>query len=524
MQQLPIGIQSFSRLRQGDFLYIDKTPMVDLMVNGAGRYFLSRPRRFGKSLLVDTLRCLFEGHQALFAGLYIEPRWDWSQRFPVIKLDFAQGTIHSMEDFNSWVQNQLQSNAERLALDVKPHTNPGIYLVNLIKAARQENPAGVVVLVDEYDKPILDNIEQLQTAAQIREGLKNLYSVLKSEDEHLRFVLMTGVTKFSKVSLFSGLNQLNDITLDARYSTLCGYTQSDLEQHFAEHLQGVNWQELKTWYNGYQFSGQAVYNPFDILLFIDKGQVYRNYWFETGSPSFLVKLFQQQHYFLPNLDKLEVGEEILSSFDIEQINPITLLFQAGYLTLAGQPRYIAGQNFYPLKIPNQEVRQALFNLLADFYTQCPADQRVQMQQDLDAALHHGQLDKLEQKIKALFAGIPWRNFTHNKLADSEGYYASVLYAYFSSLNAEIVPEDISNRGQADLAIKLGDYIYVMEIKRDTSLEYTTQTPNPALAQIQERGYSQKYLASGKTVIELGLVFNTHARNLVQMDGGIRSSD
>ncbi|NCA89958.1 MAG: hypothetical protein EOM92_13890, partial [Gammaproteobacteria bacterium] len=207
----------------------------------------------------------------------------------------------------------------------------------MIRHARDRHGQPVVVLVDEYDKPILDNIDRPEAAADIREGLKNLYSVLKAEDANLRFVFMTGVTKFSMASLFSDLNHLHNITLSPRHATICGYTQHDLETTFAAHLAGVDWAELRRWYNGYGFLGEAVYNPFDILLFISEGHSYRNYWFETGNPSFLIKLFQRQRYFLPDLEQLEVevNEEILDSFDVERINPITLLFQSGYLTVIG---------------------------------------------------------------------------------------------------------------------------------------------------------------------------------------------
>ena len=518
LQKLPIGIQTFSRIREGDFVYIDKTPMIAEMVHGAGRYFLSRPRRFGKSLLVDTLRCLFQGRKALFTGLYIENRWDWSVAYPVIKIDFADGNLHSLEALNARIDGLLRLNAEQLGIEEQSGWDlPGRFGA-LIRQAAKHYGQPAVVLIDEYDKPILDNIDQPDLAAQMRDGLKNLYSVLKGQDEHLRFIFMTGVTKFSKVSLFSGLNQLRDLTLSQSFATLCGYTQADLENQFAGHLQGVNWQQLKDWYNGYQFLGEPVYNPYDILLFISEGHRYRNYWFETGSPAFLIKLFQQRQYFLPDLEIIEVGEEILDSFDVENISPITLLFQSGYLTIRESVTRFGGQPFYKLRHPNQEVRQSFATQLAGSYSQQPAEMRNKIQHHLHDALASGDLPALEAHIKALFAGIPWRTFTQNELADNEGWYASVLYAFFSSLNARITPEDISHHGQADLTIELGDFIYVMEIKRDNRAEVQLQTPNPALQQIQARGYSRKYLVSGKQVIELGLVFHTGSRNLVQMDG------
>ena len=367
----------------------------------------------------------------------------------------------------------------------------------LIMACQASTGQKVVVLVDEYDKPILDNIEDLAVAQQMREGLKDLYAVLKTQDANLRFVFMTGVTKFSKVSLFSGLNQLKDISLSPRFATICGYTQTDLETTFAEPLAGVDWAKLKQWYNGYNFLGDSVYNPYDILLFLSEDHSYRNYWFETGSPSFLIKLFQQQRYFLPDLASIRVGEEILDSFDVERINPITLLYQSGYLTIDHSYRDAMEELGFVLKVPNREVQSALHVHLISGYANLQEQSKTLRE--------------------SLFAAIPWRNFTNNDLPETEGYYASVLYAFFASLNATIIPEDISNHGQADLTVMLGDYIYVMEIKRDDAVEYQTQQPSPALEQIRSRGYADKYQASGKTVLELGLIFNSHARNLVQMD-------
>ena len=429
----------------------------------------------------------------------------------------------------------------------------------------------MVVLVDEYDKPILDNIDRPEAAADIREGLKNLYSVLKAEDANLRFVFMTGVTKFSMASLFSDLNHLHNITLSPRHATICGYTQHDLETTFAAHLAGVDWAELRRWYNGYGFLGEAVYNPFDILLFISEGHSYRNYWFETGNPSFLIKLFQRQRYFLPDLEQLEVSEEILDSFDVERINPITLLFQSGYLTVVGTSTR-RGRLIFHLAVPNQEVRLALHDQLITGYTGIE-NERLRLQDGLYAALTTGDVPALLAAIRRLFAGIPWRNFTGNDLAEAEGYYASVLYAFLASLDAQIIPEDISNQGQVDLTVRIAGYTYVVEIKlrRDAvpagpadrsvtrraararavgamgvvasgtvvqdegerpvmvtqgecegewpgSLRASQNGENPALTQIQARGYSAKYRgAPGKGLFEVGLVFGRAKRNLVQAD-------
>ncbi|MTW23159.1 AAA family ATPase, partial [Allochromatium palmeri] len=449
---------------------------------------------------------------------------------PVIVLNFAAGVIQGRAQLDEMLAEHLRANQRRLGLTCESHSLAGCF-AELIERAHTHYGQPVVVLVDEYDKPILDNIDHPERAAEIREGLKNLYSVLKAQDAHLRFVFMTGVTKFSKVSLFSGLNQLNDITLAPRFATICGYTQQDLETTFADHLAGVDWDEVRRWYNGYAFLGEPVYNPYDILLFIDKGHSFRNYWFETGSPSFLIKLFQRRRYFLPSLEQIEVSEEILDSFDIERINPVTLLFQSGYLTVESTEQ-TWGELTFRLRIPNQEVRTALNNQFIDAYADISIE-RLRYKAGLAEALTQGDLPALVAAIKRLFAGIPWRNFTGNDLPESEGYYASVLYAFLASLNAEIIPEDLTNHGQADLTVRIAGYTYVMEFKlergaaaskgvaeetEDAAEAEPAEVANPALAQIQARGYSEKYRGTpGRGLFEVGLVFGSAARNLIQAD-------
>jgi hypothetical protein len=530
LRLLPIGVQTFSQIIEWGYAYVDKTAHALALIEQGKAYFLSRPRRFGKSLFVDTLKEVFEGREELFRGLHIHDRWDWEQRHPVIVLNFAAGVIQSRTQLDEMLAEHLRANQRRLGLTCESHSLAGCF-AELIERAHTHYGQPVVVLVDEYDKPILDNIDHPERAAEIREGLKNLYSVLKAQDAHLRFVFMTGVTKFSKVSLFSGLNQLRDITLSPQFATLCGYTQHDLESTFGGHLQGVDWDKVRRWYNGYAFLGEPVYNPYDILLFISENHSFRNYWFETGSPSFLIKLFQRRRYFLPSLEQIEVSEEILDSFDIERINPVTLLFQSGYLTVESTEQ-TWGELTFRLRIPNQEVRTALNNQFIDAYADISIE-RLRYKAGLAEALTQGDLPALVAAIKRLFAGIPWRNFTGNDLPESEGYYASVLYAFLASLNAEIIPEDLTNHGQADLTVRIAGYTYVMEFKldrgaaaskvvaedtEDAAEAESAEVANPALAQIQARGYSEKYRgAPGRGLFEVGLVFGSAARNLIQAD-------
>jgi hypothetical protein len=513
LKNLPLGISTLSLLLESNGIYVDKTEYAFNLIKSPGRFFLSRPRRFGKSLFVDTLKEIFEGNQKLFEGLYIHDKWDWTKKYPVIKLDFAGGEVRNREELDVRILNMLRENGQRLGLRMDSTDLAGKF-IDLISGVASKYGQRAVVLVDEYDKPLLDNVHNPEMAKEIRSGLKNLYSVLKSQDANLQFVFMTGVTKFSKVSLFSGVNQLKDITLSKSYSSICGYTDIDLQEHFSEYLAGSDPEEVKQWYNGYNWTGsESVYNPYDILLFLSEEKVFRNYWFETGSPTFLIELFRKNQYFLPDLENIEVFQRTLSSFEIESLNPLTLLFQAGYLTI--EKTFIEREKLvYRLKIPNQEVRLALNDYFIEDYTGISADLKNR-QDDLYNALSTGNIASFEQHIRSLFAGIPWRNFTNNDLANFEGYYASVLYAFFASLNAQIIPEDITNRGQADMTILLGNHIYVMEIK---VVDHLPEGNNQALQQIIQRNYAEKYRnRERKTVHEVGLVFNKTVRNLVQAD-------
>ena len=518
MQPLPLGINTLASIRSNDMVYVDKTEMALSLIKYPGRFFLSRPRRFGKSLFVDTLKEIFEGNRDLFQGLFIENKWDWSTSFPVIKIDFSEGTLQNREELDERIRIILKENGRRLGVTYDESADiPGIF-ADLIRESVKAFGQPAIVLVDEYDKPLLDNIDHPDSAVAMREGVKNLYSVLKGQDANLRFVFMTGVSKFCKVSLFSGVNQLDDITLDARYSALCGYTQSDLETSFADHLAGTDREKLKHWYNGYKwFGNDAVYNPYDILLFISKGHTYRSYWFETGTPSFLVKLFQRNRYFLPDLENIEVGEEVLSSFDVERINPVTLLFQTGYLTIDSYNDDI-GELLYTLKLPNLEVRKALNTALINGFAQLDNTQ-YSIKRDLLETLRNGRTQEFFAVITRLFASIPWRNFTNNDIADFEGYYASVLYAFFASLDGRVIPEDITNHGQADLTVIFDDHVYVMEIK---VVKAESVDDNTALKQVIEKNYAQKYKGlPGKQVHELGLVFSSTTRNLILGGEGIQ---
>jgi len=523
LKNLPIGISTLKTIIEEDMIYIDKTEDAYNLIKTQGRIFLSRPRRFGKSLFLDTLKEIFGGNKELFKGLYIYDKWNWDKKYPVIKIDFAGGIVKSTEELNDKISAIINRNKAKFDIDCKEKGISNIFS-ELIEKITEKYDNKVVILVDEYDKPLLDNIEEPNKVKEIKEGLKSFYSVIKEQDANLQFVFLTGVSKFSRVSIFSGINNLNDITLDANFATICGYTQNDINTSFKEHLIDVDRDKLKEWYNGYNFLGEHVYNPFDILLFINKGKIYKNYWFETGTPTFLVKLITKNRYFLPDLNNINAGEEILSSFEIENIEIVTLLFQSGYLTIA--EKYIYRDEVrYHLAFPNREVKVSLNKYLIQGLTLI-SEKKDMYADETYAPLISGDLPGLESAIKRLFASIPYRNFTNNELLESEGYYASVLYAFFSAINCEIIPEDISNKGQADMTIKLGNFIYVMEIKvtstslstSSTNIKGDTNKINSALAQIVEREYSEKYKGiPNKKVFELGIIFSQAERNIVSFD-------
>ncbi|WPD21725.1 MAG: ATP-binding protein [Candidatus Electrothrix scaldis] len=508
-QKLPIGIQTFADIRTDNYCYVDKTPLIARLVEQGRFYFLSRPRRFGKSLLVDTIAQAFSGKKDLFQGLYLEDNWDWSVTHPVIKLDFTQGILESRNRLNQRVVRMLHLQAEEYNLSLASDS-PDHCLEEMIVRLYRKSGQQVVVLVDEYDKPILDNITDAAKAAELREGLRNIYSVLKAQGAHLRFVLLTGVSKFSKVSLFSGLNNLEDITLDARFSGLCGYTQEELETGFADYLDGVDLEQVKKWYNGYNFLGDSVYNPFDILLYF-RNREFRPYWFETGTPSFLVRMLMEKKMFIPELENLTADEELLSSFDVDYIAPESLLFQTGYLTITGREQLFDEEYIYHLGFPNHEVRKSLSGSILHWYSQELASLK-RNQVALFRALQANNFAALEEIFHAFFASIPHDWYRKNELSGYEGYYCSVVYCYFAALGLHVRPEDVTNLGRIDLTVCFEERVYIFEFKVNELTE-----PGCALEQIKEKRYAEKYQGQGKEIWLIGVEFSRTERNISRVE-------
>ena len=513
-RKLPIGIQTFRTIREDDGYYVDKTPFIRRLVDEGTHYFLSRPRRFGKSLLVDTIKELFEGDEPLFRGLAVHDEWDWSARHPVVRFDFSQGDYKQADYLHANVSAQLDR-AERTAAVASRYSTAPERFGDLIEALHERTGRRVAVLVDEYDKPILDALEKPATARANRDYLRGLYSTVKFADAHIAFSLFTGVGKFSKVNLFSGLNNLKDITLDPRYSAICGYTEADLDTVFAPELSGLDRGEIRDWYNGYNWLGaEKVYNPFDILLLFD-ARKFRAWWFETGTPAFLLDTLVSRGVSAAGLDDLLSNDDLLSTFDVDDIATEALLFQTGYLTIRGEVD-LGGQSFYRLGYPNREVRQSLNESLLR-RLQGPSNQ-VAHNIRLRKALLANDFAALESLFKALFAGIPYQWHTKNDIADYEGYYASVFYSCFAALGMEVTVEDSTSHGRLDMAVVFNDHVYLFEFKVvESTSEGAAASPATALAQLRERGYADKYRASGRPIHLIGVEFSKETRNVAAFE-------
>ncbi|ADR19315.1 ATP-binding protein [Calditerrivibrio nitroreducens] len=506
MKKLPIGIQTLREIIEDNYIYIDKTEDAYKLTQEYKYVFLSRPRRFGKSLFLDTLKELFEGNKKLFEGLYIYDKWNWDEKYPVIKISWA-GDLQTLENVKQVALYIFKLNQENLGISCDNTTDPGSCFRDLIHKAYKKYGKKVVILIDEYDKPILDVIENAEQAKINREFLRGLYSIIKDNDAYIRFAFLTGVSKFSKASIFSGLNMLTDISLNPRYGNICGYTQRDIETSFKDYFVDLDMERVKRWYNGYNFLKDNLYNPFDILQFISNGFVFDNYWFETGTPSFLIKLIKERRYFLPKLTNFIVDDKILSSFDVEEIDIEVLLYQSGYLTIEKMIQNELLQSIeYKLKIPNIEVQISLNDYIINYLFK--TDTRIK--DPLIKSLYYGKPEELKDTLIALFASIPYNNYTNNELKLYEGFYASVVYSYLASLGVDLIGEDVTNKGRIDLTVFVSDKVYIMEFKVDG-------VKGEALSQIKHKNYAQKYLDRGKDIYLVGIEFSSSEKNIVNFE-------
>ena len=508
-RRLPIGIQTFREVREDACYYVDKTPYIERLLNDGKHFFLSRPRRFGKSLFLDTLKDLFEGREELFEGLAIDGRWDWSVRNPVVRLDFSKGDFTEAGYLQRNVMAQLDGIERRFHVACDYDSGPE-RLSHLLETLHERTGERVAVLVDEYDKPILDALEDPELARVHRNHLRGLYSTLKFADAHIRFSFITGVSKFSKVSLFSGLNNLTDITIEPQYSAICGYTEEDLDAVFAPELACLDRARIREWYNGYSWLGdERVYNPFDILLLF-RSREFKAHWFETGSPTFLVDMLFRRRVRSVDLEEMLASDELLSTFDVDEVAPEAVLFQTGYLTIRDRER-VGGRTLYRLGYPNREVREGLNERLLRRLGQDGSRQTANSAR-LYRLLEADDIAGMEELFRAFYASVPHQWYTNNDIADYEGYYASVFYSYFAGLGLDVAVEESTSRGRLDMAVRFSDRVYVFEFK-----VVEQAGAGAAMAQLRERGYADKYRGANTRVRLVAVEFSSASRNVVAFE-------
>ena len=509
LKPLPVGIQTFRDIVQGGYLYVDKTRWIyNLIRYPKGAYFLSRPRRFGKSLLISTLEEIFQGNRELFKGLWLyDSPYQWPVH-PVIRIDFGRNPVKSAQA----LQEVLHWNLDRIAAE------NGLTLSGTLDTLRFDELISklsvqkqVVILVDEYDKPLLDNIEDIEEAKRIREVLKGFYTVIKAMDAYVRFVLLTGVSKFGRVGVFSGLNNLNDITVDNQYATLLGITQEEVDTCFADYLNDLAAerslpaaelsQQIRSWYNGFRFArrGATVYNPFSLLLLFQKSE-FQNFWFESGTPTFLLKILKQRGYDLQTLEQLEVSELAFSTYEIENLDIVPLLFQTGYLTIKG---YDDRSQIYTLSYPNYEVHRAFLAHLLNTYGSVELSLTSSSLNRLTQALFTANWPRFFEVLNSFLASI-----SYEMQIKQEKYYQTIFYLIFKLIGLEIQAEARTNQGRIDAVIETAQAVYIFEFKLSGSAA-------EALAQIETRAYFAPYLAAGKPLHLLGVNFEMEQRAITE---------
>ena len=508
-RRLPIGIQTFREIREEGCYYVDKTAHIQRLLDEGKHYFLSRPRRFGKSLFLDTCKELFEGNEALFEGLAIHDRWDWSVRNPVVRLSFGAGHFKGPDDLRAAAADRLDMQESEAGITARHESAPA-RLAHVLRTLHERTGRRVVVLVDEYDKPILDALDVPEVARANRDYLRGLYAVIKDSDAHVRFSFLTGVSKFSKVSLFSGLNNLTDITLDPHHSAICGYTDADLDTVFAPELPGLDRDRIRAWYNGYHWLGEhKVYNPFDILLLF-RNRKFGAWWFETGTPAFLVETLFRRRVSSVALGEMVGTEALLSSFDVDDIATEALLFQTGYLTIH-EERSLGGKALYRLGYPNREVRQSLNEYLLESLVR-DTSRRTTNSIRLEELLLTNDFDGMRALFHAFFASIPYEWYTSNDIARYEGFYASVFYSYFAALGLDITVEDSTSHGRLDMAVRFNANVYLFEFK---VVEMAGE--GAAMAQLKARRYADKYRDTGEPIHLVAVEFSRETRNVVAFE-------
>lgn len=504
LKRLPIDVSTFAEIISENYLYIDKTEHIYALVTQGKYYFISRPRRFGKSLLMSTLSELFKGNRALFKDLWIGTSdYQWTE-YPVIYLDFSNLKISTSEEFETTLSLMVDEIGAAYNIDLSLYPYAQTKIGALIK--KLSTPNKVVVLIDEYDYPIINNLHNVPVAEANRNIIKGFFATLKSLDAHLRAIFITGVTRFAKTSVFSGMNNVRDITIDPRVATLLGCTDAEIDRYLADYIEDLAKdlncsteslrQKIKEWYNGYRFTRAyvKVYNLFSLFYLFDN-KIFANYWFQSGTPSFLVELMKREPEKITTFDSVILGPESLGNFTLEDIELDTILFQTGYLTIND---YNEKRDQYTLGFPNKEVKESFDKYLLVAFLNTSANKVDSLRNKLINALDDNDIAEFCSVLTTLFANIPYQ--LHQPL---EKYYHSLLQLTCSLLGMAATSEVSTNKGRIDLVLTTSTHLYVFELKfKDTAQK--------ALDQILERKYYQKYLHQGKEITLVGLALNEGA--------------
>jgi Predicted AAA-ATPase/PD-(D/E)XK nuclease superfamily len=507
---LPISRQSFRKLREDNCIYVDKTRHIYDLCRDGGMYFLSRPRRFGKSLLLSTMHELFLGSKELFQDLWIADKWNWAQKSPVIYMSFLNVPYATM-GLEAGIRYFLLEQFEEQGIDAKGLTDISLLFRLLIKEL-YERHGKVVILIDEYDKPIIDYLEfnKIEQAKANQEILSLFYGILKDADPYIRLLFITGISKFTKVSLFSKLNNLNDLTIHPQYATMLGYTQSELENSFAEYIddtldvmQPMTREELledmRVWYNGYSWDGKnTVYNPFGVLLFFSNKD-FQSFWFQSGTPSFLIKKMLEQTFL--HLENIDTDIDFLNQYSLDNIELTSLLFQTGYLTIKEKSKY----GDVILSYPNQEVRRATYTFLIDGMGHTTGGGGVTVKH-LNKAFMKNDLERAETILTALFGGLTYDVYMHQTQKQVEGFYHGLIHILFKCLGIYIHSEVHTAKGRADSIVETPTHVYFLEFKINSDAE-------TAFNQIVNRKYATSYAADNRTKVGIGINFNSSTKEM-----------
>ena len=508
----PIGEQSFEEIRERDCLYVDKTPFIENVIESGGKYyFLGRPRRFGKSLFLNTLQCFFEGKRHLFKGLYADSMdWEW-EPYPILKLDLNTEKYKTPEALDTVVATHLKEWEEEYGV-TPDYDNHATRFRNIIRAAHQKTGKGVVILVDEYDKPLVNNLHNPQNFEYCRDSLAALYSNFKSGADHIRLVFLTGVSRFAHLSVFSDLNNIRDISLDNRFSDICGITEQELTDNFQAGIAGVaaeyGWSEeeakaeIKKWYDGYRFSfrGSDIYNPYSLLNLMESS-MFDTYWVKSGTPSLLLEQMRKFNVDIEPLIHARCGQGGLTGLDLDDPNPTALFYQTGYLTIKG---FDMRSRIYTLGLPNEEVKEGLMEYLLPRYLNTGGQDTPFLVSEFVREFREGDTEGFMHRLQSLFASVSYRMRMDQEINVHNGLLMLMLLVGLS-----VQTEYCTSSGRIDLFVASGRFYYIIELKLDG-------TAREALDQINSKGYALPFAVGHRQVVKIGVNFSTQTRTLVDL--------